>query len=447
MRIKRLLIAVLILQLVLGLYTFSHYPIEDVAIHGEIVNILRDKGVSLDYQPYSNTTLTYPVLFHYLSLPFSYFMNAVYAVRIIGLIAFVLFPYFMYLLGKTFDKKIGILSLILSMALSNFAILIVYSGMPQILAMDFFVLFMYFYFSKRYKLSGLFLGLITLTHPFMGIISWASAILLLAIYRDKKTLKTILIGAGVSLLWVYQYYLLFNNITSGIWNNVKHYNLNPGFIGFRTFIDYMIRLNGVLFLISLLAINFKNKKRTFFSIFFLMNLFFVVYHYPPAQLKFLDLFTIPIVLFGAIGLNKIIKKFGSKTLFIAIFLFLIVSCSMSLMMIYDVNQNYQAINDETIKAAKFLNRYDSDLSKIVYFGEPKTEIMFGIFANKIPMDAKISDLEAYSSNYKKRLVDREEIINGHKTLHKRYGIKYVVSQDCTFDVVYDKKNVKICQLY
>ncbi len=105
---------------------------------------------------------------------------------------------------------------------------------------------------------------------------------------------------------------------------------------------------------------------------------------------------------------------------------------------------YSALTKEEISAAEFLNDYDPYYRRVIT--DIDNEVLFAQIAGKLPMDARISDLEAYSPAYKKQLEDRKKIISENSYFPiPEYSIAYVVKKDCRFNVIYDKGNVRICK--
>ncbi|MBD3310594.1 hypothetical protein GF351_05235, partial [Candidatus Woesearchaeota archaeon] len=424
---ERLLFAgAVLIQLVLGLYSFTAYPIEDVGTHARTVEpVLREQIYPLDYMPVSDTGLTYPVLFHYPALILNILgLNAVVAVRVIGLAAFAAFPLCMYLLGGIFDRKTGFYCLGTSVVVGNLAVLLAFSAFPQILAYDLLCMMLFFWFSKRFWISGIFLGLTLLAHSFVGPFALFCTLILLATYREyrKDTLRAIGTGLVVTLPWAFQYFRIFFSALEGEWHNTVWYGSMPGFIDLGTAISYLIRLNPVVLAAAFAALGYRHRKKLFFSLLFLVCLAFTVYHYTPAQLKFLDTLAFPTILLASVSMARI----KDKKLELALVVLLAVSIAVPFWILHDYNSMFSVISEEEIEAARWLRVHDKDFSRIIVAGEPAKEVMFAAIADKYPMDAKLSDLEVYSDAYLRQIANRKRIIDGNYSLAAGYGVKYII---------------------
>lgn len=434
-------------HLLVGLYTFTNFTIEDSAIHAEMTKIVASQIYPIDYSPIANVKFTYPPLFHYISSMFLVF-GSIAAVRIVGFVAFIFFPVCVYLIGTLFNKRIALFSALFAAVISNFTILMIFSAFPQILAFNFYLLFLYFYFKEKYSLSGIFFGLTILTHPFVAVLSFISLILFVLIFKSKNIVKTATVGFLISLFWVYQYFLIFIHAITGSWQNVVHYG-NAGLITKAEVIDYLMRLNPAFFLFAIYSffifLKSNDKKLRFFSMLFIIVFAFSIYKLAPAQLKFFDALTIPTIMLAAVAVEFAIKNLNSKIFNFTLASVLIISAFFPIMTIYEYNSQHFAINKNEIKAAKWLKSYDDSESRIVFIGEPKTEVVFAALSNKIPMNAIISDLEAYTNEYKKQISDREKIIKGDFGLLQEYEIRYVVGE-CDFNVIYLDEKLRICRI-
>jgi len=436
---KTYLSLIILFHLLIGIYAFTNFTIEDVAIHASLTKIVSKNIYPFDYLPLSDTKFTYPILFYLNSSPFLIFVS-INAVRIVGLFAFLLFPICIYLIGTLFNKRVALISMLFSVLISNFTILMIFSAFPQILAFDFYLLFVYFYLREKHNYSGIFLGLTILTHPFVAFLSFVSLIVFVFIYKDRKIIKTATIAFLISLIWIYQYFLIFIHAITGTWNNVRHYG-NAGLITINDGISYVLRLNPAFIILAIISffIMFKerDKKTLYFCALFLISFVFSIYRLAPAQLKFLDALTI--------GADFVIRKLDSK-LFNVIFSFLIlVSAIFPILTVYDYNSKYSAIDKKEIDAAKWLKEYDKTESMIVFMGEQKTETVFAAIANKIPLGGIISDLEGYTDHYKEQLREREKIIRGDLSLLEKYGVKYIVGE-CNLNVIYSDDLIRICKI-
>src|SRR3989338_7635312 len=106
MRASHLSLAILSLallaQVFLVIYGFGFA--EDSYVHAEIVRLISNDPLHpVSYEPFAPILLTYPPLFHYLSLPVYFFVNDfVFAVNVTGYIAVLALPIAMFLLGSLF---------------------------------------------------------------------------------------------------------------------------------------------------------------------------------------------------------------------------------------------------------------------------------------------------------------------------------------------------------
>ncbi len=496
-KVDRLVLWEKIFLLAIGLYAFwaaffanSHFTVEDAAIHSEIANVLKTSFYPQTYAPVANVPITYPPLFHYLALALSFFgITVLDSVKLLGALSFAFFPVAMYFLGSLFGRRAGLFSALFAILTVNIFMVLIFSEYPQILSFNLFAMFVYFYFQPpsaigkletrivvnefhdfrgKYILSGIFLGLTALAHPFTAFFAAASALVLFVLKRDAGIIKTISIGFLISLFWLPKYVDIFSHFSGATWNNARWYS-PAGFIPLESIWNTILRLNPFLVALSIMGIAMllkmqdkKDAKWKFFLFLYLLPAVFTIYHYSPAQYKFLDIFTIPLVVLSGIGADYLLQKSkGVGRQIPALFMIAILAAAslpFPLLKIQEYQSKYSAISLEGIETAKWLKGYDSDPSRILLSINSSTadkarlvfesELVFSQIANKIPLDGTISDLEAYTPEYKKQLSDREEMMKGNISLIRAYGVKYVISGTgkCPFEKIYRSGDFEICRV-
>ncbi|VVB61383.1 Uncharacterised protein [uncultured archaeon] len=475
-KIRRLASGGKIFLLAISLYAFwaalfanSHFTVEDAAIHSEIANTLIRESYPQTYAPVADVPITYPPLFHYIALFFTLFgLGTLDAVKLFGALCFAFFPLAMYFAGSLFGRKAGLFSALFAVLTLNIFMVLIFSEYPQILSFDLFAMFVYSYFREKYVLSGIFLGLTALAHPFTAFFAAVSAIVLFILKRDLSTAKTLFIGFLISLFWLPKYVRIFSHFSGATWNNARWYSPS-GFIPLESVWNMVLRLNPFLLAFSIAGILalFRMKKENgakgkFFLFLFILPAVFTIYHYSPSQYKFLDIFTIPLAVFSGIGADYILQKSKNAgreipVLFV-IAILAVASLPFPLLAIHEYQSKYSAISPEGIEVAKWLKEYDSNPGRILLAVNSSTldkaglvfesELVFSQIANKVPLDGTISDLEAYTPEYKEQLLDREEMIKWNVSLIRAYGVKYVISGTgkCPFEKIYRKGGFEICRV-
>ncbi len=473
---KLLFVLIVVYLFIIGFWVNMHFTVDDAAIHAQSIEITKEQLYPSTYEPVTNIKFTYPPLFYYLGCFLTFFnLSALKASQLLGLLSFVLFPFSIYLLTKIWSERAALFAAIASTVSCSLVIVLLLSEYPQILAFDFLILGLYFSFSKRYILSGVFFGLCIITHPFMGFIT-AGLIFSFIIFKFvkernniKNVFKTVSISILISLIWLYQYILIFLNMWQGSWHNVKWYSIQGfGFVSMNGFWDMILRINPFIFFVSIFGLYFMikkfkvNKEFSFILLFiFFLCLFFNIYHFPPAQYKFLDLWIIPITILFGIGCEGLIKdsvkKFNLNIKLIIIPL-LIISSIFPFFEILEYHSNFSAISPKIENYAHWLGDYDKEKSRILLaINSSKknkenlnfnSELIFSQISNKIPLDGTISDLEAYTPEYKEQLNDRETVINNFSsTLADKYKIKYIITNNCPSSTteIYSEDRIRICQ--
>jgi len=467
-----MILAVLVVfNLALAFYSFGGFVVEDAAIHAEISSLILHNGPFItSYQPVSNTLLTYPPLFHYLAALLGLFLPIILSVRILGAIAFALIPVSAYFASKTLTKK-PIIPAIASVAMANLSYILVFAAFPQLMALNLYLWFLYFFFKDKKILAGVFAGLTILTHPFTGFFTMFTLLVFLIVYK-KSSLKTILPAFAISLFWAKQYLLILLNMFSNSWNNSRwvaaqgfHFEplqslLNVVFFRLNIIVFILAMAGFVLFLNSS---KIEHKKRVVFSFVFALPLIFTIYHVGVAQYKFLDILSVPLILFcGTIfsiknqKISFFVKKWKKPLIGLGI---IIIVSSLYLPItnvhnfVYDKEKKYSAFDQKYLDAALWLGQNRKDFSRVVLLDEssiekpPKSfnsELVFSQLANKYPLDGTISDLEKYSEEYRQQLEDRKLIIQGDYALLEKYDVKYLVG-DCKGKIIYKDSNTQICE--
>lgn len=464
---KLLVFIILLYAFFSALFANSHFTVEDAAIHSEIAGVLKNNFYPNTYEPVANVPFTYTPLFHYIAVAFTFLgLETLDAVKLLGALSFAFFPLAMYFLGSLFGRRAGIFSALSAVITTNIFMVLIFSEYPEILSFDILAMFLYFYFRKRYSLAGIFLGATMLTH-FTGAFAAASAAMLFILRKDRHTLKTISIGFLISLFWLPKYLAVLSHFLEGTWNNVRWYSAN-GFISFESLANIVWRLNPFIVAISIVGIialkkmNPENEGRKKFFIFlYFLPFIFTIYHYSPAQYKFLDMLTIPAGIFFGIGCDYALGKLKGTnpripaTLLMSVVL--LASIPFPLLKISELQGRYSVITPDVADAAAWLKAYDSkpvrillalnssaaDKETLVF----ESELVFSQMSDKIPLDASISDIEAYTPEYKMQLEDRERMINGNWSLLENYEVKYVISArgKCPLNRIYESGKIEICR--
>lgn len=466
-----ILIILSLINLVIALFSFGSFLVEDAAIHGQISSLILENGFISDYLPVSDTLLTYPPLFHYLAAFLGLFMPIITAVRALGAVFFAIIPISVYFASKILTKK-PIIPALFSVVMANISFILVFSAFPQLLALNLYLWFLFLFFNGKKILAGLFAGLAMLAHPFIGFFAMFTLFLLLVFYK-KESLKTIGLSLLVFLLWAKQYIMIVINMFSNSWNNsrwveIQGYHFEP----FQSLINIIFfRLNIIIFALALIGIylflksKIEMRKKIVLSCVFLLPLLFTIYHFGPAQYKFLDILSIPVLLFsGFVFSHKLKNKSVSgvfqnkKIVWFILVIFCMASLCLPVKNVYDFTyskeKSFSAFDKKYYGAASWLRENRGDFSRVLLLDNssieknPKSfssELVFSQLAHKYPLDGVISDLEKYSESYKQQLHDRKLIIQGDYTLLKNYNVKYLVGH-CTGRVIYDDGRVRICEI-
>src|SRR3989344_5206253 len=131
--------------IMLALGVFSQWPTTitpDVAMHAEIVEIIKIQGFIQTWEPYAQNEFTYPPLFHYATLLLP--LESIDAVRALGLVIWLLFPLAIYFLVSTYNKKAAITAAFFIGLVPSFATVFMNSEFPQLFAILLLILKWYF---------------------------------------------------------------------------------------------------------------------------------------------------------------------------------------------------------------------------------------------------------------------------------------------------------------
>ena len=68
-----------------------------------------------------------------------------------------------------------------------------------------------------------------------------------------------------------------------------------------------------------------------------------------------------------------------------------------------------------------------------------------MLAGKLPLDASISDFEAYSESYGEQLEDRKALLEGDVSIYSKYDVRYVVGEDCNFRKIHENPDICVIE--
>ncbi|MFC2136097.1 hypothetical protein ACFLTH_15890 [Bacteroidota bacterium] len=448
-----------------AIFSFQTFIVEDAAIHAEIASVIINNNYIADtYMPVTDILITYPPFFHYLSIIISFVLPLITSVRLLGAISYAFLPVAVYFASSVFTKK-PLMPAAFSVVIVNLTYILAFAAFPQLMAFNFLLLFIYFFFRKKHWLAGLFAGLTIITHSFTGLFAF-SLLFIIGVLYNKKAWKTVALGLGISLLWIKRYFVMLSGAVSNTWNNSHWVEVQGNhFETLRALWQFFgVRLNIVIFVLFLagLFIFFRNKKRfsvkdkIFMLYFSLTPLVFTIYHLAPTQYKFLDLLSLPVLVFSGLFLSQqsffSTKKHWFKFL---LAVFLIISLMMPVMKIKEFQESFSAFDDNYYPAALWLKDNRHDNSRILLQDESSiekdfrgfsSELVFSMISEKYPLDGTISDLEVFSQDYKEQLEDRKELVNGNYPSMEKYRVKYIVGNNCPGEIIYSDDFTKICEL-
>ncbi len=407
----------------LGYYILYPVPLKfDPSMHAEIVNIISIQGYPNTWQPYANNTFTYTPLFHYLSyIPSVFGLSPVDSVMILGILIYMLIPISTYYLVLSFKKKkqTAFLAAVTISFLPLLGSIFLLGEFPEVLSLLLLTLLLYSINTKRHFLVSVFTGLTILSHPFMALVAiilWLYNFKNLKKEKPKNILFYILILIIITSFWIPKYIQIMGNAASGTWHN-SIYDTQQPYLAFWPANEIQIFLFGMHVLtpiiLPLSIIGFLFTRNKLLRAFYIITLIFTIYHLPYTQLKVLDLFVIPSSILAALGLEKIINtsKKHNKHLPKAIAIFFIL-----LMFSFQVTHFMHAkaywVDIEKspeiplAESSLWLRDYNNGFVKIYSEQAPS---WVGILSNKIPLEPYITDLEAYSDEYKEQLEYRKNI--------------------------------------
>ena len=447
-RIALFFMGIALFQLLVGVS--SQWPATltpDAAMHAEIVEIVRQQPVPRTWEPYAKTSFTYPPLFHWLAamLP----LEAIDAVRALGLAVWLLFPVAVYSLVATYSRRVAPVAAALISLVPSFSTIFIYGEFPQLLAM--LLLVLQWAFLRRGKLlaAGVFAGLVVLSHPFVALAAAAlqaffvaqkvqvrKGVSAQAQHRGNDAGRSALLSLFVIPLvaspWIPAYVAIAGNALAGDWENVSYNAVQPvfGFWGFGQIAGFLFGVHGLTVLVVLLALaGFFTTKDVLLRGFFAVCAAFTVFHLPFTQLKVLDLLALPAVALAAIGLVRLGGKRWKLAAGIAIVALLAVQVEHFGRARADWFNHEIAPGAELIDAAEWLGEFDQRRVRI-YAHE--ASVWAGVLAGKLPLDPGVSFIEAFSGDYKEQLAMNSEIkkvVNEGKDVHnllEKYGVEYAL---------------------
>lgn len=445
-----LLVFVPLTIMLISLGYYMLYPVSvtyDPSMHAQIVNIIGEQGYPDTWEPYAQQSFTYTPFFHYLAFLLS--LTGIYvidAVRIIGILAYILIPISTYLWVSSYYKKnkvIPALSALVIAFLPLMGNIFLLGEFPEVLSIELLILLLYSIKTKRHFLVALFAGLTLLTHPFMVLVAVVLFLYNIKNLRgeDNKTkLLYFLIFAIVSGFWAIKYWEIMGNIASGTWHNVV-YNTQQPYLWFwapHQILDFLFGFNQLGYLVFFFSlIGFWKIKDRFLRVFYLFCLVFTIYHLPYTQLKILDLFSIPISIFAAVGIWTIVNLFKKNTKILVVGIIIFLLAFFQVWHYVDVRTRWftdSTLDNNLLDATLWLENYDESFVRIY---SDRGSSWVGILANKIPLYPYITDLEAYSDEYKEQLEDidkiKESIDNSDTTqleqLLEKHEIKFMFTSE------------------
>lgn len=416
-RIVLFFTAIALVQLLLGVG--SQWPATltpDAAMHAEIVELVRQQGYPRTWEPYAKTSFTYPPLFHWLAATLP--LDAIDAVRALGLVVWLLFPIAMYFLVATYSRRAAPVAAAFISLVPSFSTIFIYGEFPQLLAM--LLLVLQWMFLRRGKLlaASVFAGLVVLSHPFVALAAAALQAFFVVQkvraqhrgnYAARNALLSLFVIPLVASLWMPAYAQIARNALAGEWENAAYNAMQPvfGFWSFGQIAGFLFGMSGLTVLIMLLALaGFFAVRDRVLRGFFAVCAAFTVFHLPFTQLKILDLLALPAVALAALGLVRLGGKRWKLAAGIAIVALLAVQVEHFGRARADWFNPEIAPGAELIDAAGWLGEFDRRGVRI-YAHEASA--WAGVLAGKLPLDPDVSFIEAFSDDYKNQLAAQEEI--------------------------------------
>jgi hypothetical protein len=435
---------------IISLGYYMLYPVSvtyDPSMHAEIVNIIEWQGYPDTWEPYANNSLTYTPFFHYVAFSLSLTgIHVIDAVRIVGIIAYILISISTYFLVSLYSKKNRAVPVISALVMSFIPLMgniFLLGEFPEVLSILFIILILYSIKTERHTLTAIFTGLTVITHPFMAMVA-----VVLYIYNIKNVInepnKTrvlyFLIFIVISSFWAVKYFEIANNMVTGSWQNTVYHEQQP-YLWFwepHQIIEFLFGFNQLgyfIFLFSLVGFWKFNDK--LLRVFYIFCLIFIVFHLPYSQLKILDLFVVPIVIFAAVGIWTIINLFKGKYMILvaSVIVFILAFSQVSHFTHVRVHwMTEYTLDEDLLDATLWLRDYNDSLVRI-YSEEGSSWI--GIISNKNPLEPYVTYLETFSDSYVEQLTDRDRIkdyINNSESAElekilEKYDVKFVFTKD------------------
>lgn len=452
----------------------------DPAMHAEIVDpIIATQIYPTSWSPLADTGYTYPPLFHWIAFVLSRTgIEPIKVVVFLGIVLYALFPLLVYFIGSLWGRKTGLLSALAGAGLMSWSAVFLAGEYPQLLAMDLSVVFLYFYLRRDFIKSGVFLGLVALSHPFVPVYLsiFIVVVSLFNLSRNfgkrneiaRNFVKCCGIALIIALIWLPQYFAITYSATTHQWRNVRWYYA-PGFVGLGEIGAFFFsfgpdgKISPIVFIFSLAGAGYilANRRRknedTAILTLFVFTVLFSVFHIPGTQYKFPDMLSLaipPLSAVGAIilpGRLKVRKFFRKAAVSLLVFAAFFAMYGILISAAHPYRQTAVPAQN-SYDAALWLRNYDPEYSRIVKTGDD--EVWFSVISHKYAMDPMVTDLEVLTENTKRQMDDRGTIIERMNNsepvsdLAGKYGIKYVITEGIGTGInegklVYEKKGVKI----
>ncbi|MFX1466679.1 MAG: hypothetical protein ACFFA5_09430 [Promethearchaeota archaeon] len=500
-------------RLITNLYYLQIGPLtrtEDPTMHILLTELLIRKPNVMDFAPLViETPLAYPIGFHALCALLSVLLG-VRAFTIVinaGAILSAMLPLPMYLLGVELqDEYTGLITAYISAILPWTFTIFAFGLYSNILGYIFFALIFYSLLRgiekksmRHIVMAGIFFGILILVHLILS----TSVIVILGIFAvllilQKRTIRSrelyaimliILTAIPVSLFWTTRGFItLINNIVGGYWRLDATSNgfnfLRFDFIFFlQSLVDY-IEILGVFIVCILTGILISFKQRTSKDLFLLswiIPLFILTSCFGFPFFHFYRGLVLAMCVVGGYGFrnlpytllfiqSKIEKlqqiRVDERILVKWIFAFILVVSLYHSMVAFNIESKEMYLDeahaltkptDATIRAAIWLSNYDTSWCRIIVV--PRENPWVAVYAQKIPMDVLISDIENLRGINQQK-ADRDTILNNLSTgtsqdLLQKYNIGYFLISDYYEDtyeqydktpflnLIYEKDSVRI----
>ncbi|MBI2085179.1 MAG: hypothetical protein HYT71_01560 [Candidatus Aenigmarchaeota archaeon] len=441
----------------------------DPALHGEIsAYILPKNFIPANWQPLSDVAYTYPPLFHWLAFLIS--LTGVEAYRVVismGLFLYALFPVTFYLYGLSFGKKEAIWFSFFGAVQASLIEVFAAGEYPQLLSMNLLLIVLFFLNKRSYGNAAIFSGLVLLSHTFSTVYMAALLMVHYLIHMKRikmqDVMKFVFAAFLVSFVWVTKYLEIANSALKGSWENTIWY-YQSGFVGLdkisSMFFSVMpgSRMGFVLLLLSLAGSFYLYRRKNYFPLaIFLFTIAFTIFHIPGTQYKFPDMLAIAAPPLAAIGLIRLLEKrsIGKLAVLSVLLLIVLVNPYMNANNLRNCCVSTDIPNVDQANLAKWLRVYDS--SNSVLLADGNYEVWFSLIANKYPMNPRVSELEVFTDNYRLRLSDRLDVLEGIKqgmlaeTILDKWGVVYLVTGErlnsTHLELVREENSTKLYKYY